>query len=154
MFEELKLMGNLNKSLRLPIYGRAGLWIPRWLGEIYSRLFLSFEAELFTFSQAKESLEMEEGKLSVAFSKLHSRRILTVFERSRPRVYRLLEPSDLSYWPPRRSRTLRVLDRRGICRSYSKVSDRPQRGSASGLLPSMVLLRGGPLPSIATSTSW
>ena len=69
------------------------MWIPRWLGEIYSSLFLSFETELFTFAQAEESLGVDSGKLNVAFSKLHSERILTIFKRSRPRVYRLLDPS-------------------------------------------------------------
>lgn len=70
------------------------MWIPRWLGEIYSRLYHSFETELFTFTQAEKALDMDSGKLSVAFSKLHSERILTVFRRSRPRDYRLLEPSE------------------------------------------------------------
>lgn len=70
------------------------MWIPRWLGEIYSRLFQMFEAEIFTFAQAEEALGVETGKLRVAFSKLHSERILTVFRRSRPRDYRLLEPSE------------------------------------------------------------
>jgi len=70
------------------------VWIPRWLGEIYSLLYRSFEAELFTFTQAGKALNIDPGKLSVAFSKLHSERILTVFRRSRPRAYRLLDPSE------------------------------------------------------------
>ncbi len=70
------------------------MWIPRWLGEIYSLLYRSFEAELFTFTQARKALNIDPGKLSVAFSKLHSERILTVFRRSRPRAYRLLDPSE------------------------------------------------------------
>jgi predicted nucleotidyltransferase len=69
------------------------MWIPMWLGEIYSKLFISFETELFTLSQAEEALEIDGGKLSVAFSKLHSKRVLTIFRRSKPRVYRLLDPS-------------------------------------------------------------
>lgn len=39
-------------------------------------------------------MDADAGKLAVAFSKLHSERILTIFKRSRPRVYRLLDPSD------------------------------------------------------------
>ncbi len=70
------------------------MWIPRWLGEIYSQLYHSFESELFTFTQAEEALVIDPGKLSVAFSKLHSERILTVFRRSRPRAYRLIDPSE------------------------------------------------------------
>jgi len=70
------------------------VWIPKWLGEIYSRLHFRLEAELFTFTEAKKALDIEAGKLNVAFSKLHSERILTVFRRSRPRAYRLLDPSE------------------------------------------------------------
>jgi len=73
------------------------MWIPKWLGEIYSRLFVHFELELFTFNQAKSILSMSEGKLSVAFSKLHSRRLMTIFERSVPRVYRLMDPEFLAF---------------------------------------------------------
>ncbi len=73
------------------------MWIPKWLGEIYSKLFVAFEHELFTFNQAKSLLSMSENKLSVAFSKLHSRRLITIFERSVPRVYRLMGPQFLVY---------------------------------------------------------
>jgi len=73
------------------------MWIPRWLGEIYARLFLTFETELFTVSQAKEVLNLPVGRLNVAFSQLHSKRILTIFKRSRPRVYRLLDPIDFIF---------------------------------------------------------
>jgi len=68
------------------------LWIPRWLGEIYSRLFMEFESELFTLSQAVEALGIDKDRLTVALSKLHSKRLLTIFERSRPRIYRVLDP--------------------------------------------------------------
>ena len=69
------------------------MWIPKWLGEIYSGLFLSFETEAFTAPQAREALTIDSGKLAVAFSKLHSKRILTTFKSNRPRTYRLLDPS-------------------------------------------------------------
>lgn len=72
----------------------ASVWIPKWLGDIYSKLFVGFGKGLFAFSQAEEFLDVDAGKLAVAFSKLHSERILTVFERSRPRVYRLLDPDN------------------------------------------------------------
>jgi predicted nucleotidyltransferase len=68
------------------------MWIPKWLGEIYSQLFLKFESELFTFSEAREFLKIDENRLSVAFSKLHKRRILIVFNDKRPRLYRLIDP--------------------------------------------------------------
>ena len=56
------------------------MWIPRWLGEIYARLFLTFETELFTVSQAREVLNLPVGRLNAAFSQLHSKRILTIFK--------------------------------------------------------------------------
>lgn len=68
------------------------MWIATWLGEIYSRLFLKFENELFTFREALDFLKMDENKLSVAFSKLHENRILLVFHKKRPRQYRLINP--------------------------------------------------------------
>ena len=71
------------------------MWIPRWLAEIYSRLYLSFEDSLFGFEEARTALDGEEGRLRVAFSKLHTARALTVFRRSRPRAYRLLDPVHL-----------------------------------------------------------
>lgn len=68
------------------------VWIPTWLGETYSRLYMRFKSELFTFQEAKDFLSFNENKLAVAFSKLHSHRILLVFEAGRPRSYRLLDP--------------------------------------------------------------
>lgn len=70
------------------------MWIPSWLGETYSKLYTKFEGELFTFQEAKEFLSFNENKLAVAFSKLHSNRILLIFEAARPRLYRLLDPQN------------------------------------------------------------
>lgn len=70
------------------------MWIPAWLGEIYARLSQRFGTEVFTLREAQDVLGMNEGKLNVAFSKLHSVRILTLFERGRPRAYRLISPAD------------------------------------------------------------
>lgn len=70
------------------------MWIPRWLGEYYSRLFAHFEGELFTFQQARQLLSVSETKLSVAFSKLHSKRILLIFHTGKPRQYRLIDPEN------------------------------------------------------------
>lgn len=71
------------------------MWIARWLAEIYSKLYLSFEGSLFTFEHAREALDTDAGRLNVAFSKLHSARVLTIFRRTRPRAYRLLGPANL-----------------------------------------------------------
>ncbi len=70
------------------------MWVPRWLGECYSKLFARFGQELFTFQQARELLFVGETKLAVAFSKLHSKRVLLVFGHGKPRLYRLLDPEN------------------------------------------------------------
>lgn len=69
------------------------VWVARWLAEIYSKLHLAFGESLFTFEQAMGALDTDAGRLNVAFSKLHSGRILTIFRRTRPRAYRLLGPT-------------------------------------------------------------
>lgn len=70
------------------------MWIPKWLGESYSKLLTRFGQELFTFQQAKEFLSVNETKLAVTFNKLHSKRILLIFDRGKPRLYRLLNPEN------------------------------------------------------------
>jgi len=37
---------------------------------------------------------MKENKLAVAFSKLHSKRVLLIFEHRKPRLYRLMKPEN------------------------------------------------------------
>lgn len=73
------------------------MWISKWLGECYSKLYLEFGLELFTFSEARKLLLLSENKLSVAFSKLHSKRILHIFDRGKPRLYRLLDPENFLF---------------------------------------------------------
>jgi len=70
------------------------MWIPKWLGEAYSKLFNEFGLERFTFQDARSFLGFDENKLAVVFSKLHSRRILLIFDVCRPRLYRLLNPEN------------------------------------------------------------
>jgi len=70
------------------------MWIPRWLGECYSKLFTHFRQEAFTFQQASELLSLNENRLAVAFSKLHSKRILLIIDQRRPRLYRVLDPEN------------------------------------------------------------
>jgi len=70
------------------------MWVPRWLGECYSRLFTHFEQETFTFQQARELLSADKNKLAVAFSKLHSKRILLILDHGKPRRYRVLDPEN------------------------------------------------------------
>lgn len=70
------------------------MWVPRWLGECYSKLFTHFRLEPFTFQQARELLCTSENRLAVAFSKLHSKRILMIIDRGKPRLYRVLDPEN------------------------------------------------------------
>jgi len=73
------------------------MWVSRWLGECYSKLYVRFGGELFTFSEAGEFLSFDRNRLSVAFSRLHSKRLLLVFERGRPRLYRLLDAENFLF---------------------------------------------------------
>lgn len=73
------------------------MWVPKWLGECYSRLYVKFRSNLFTFNDARKLLSINENRLSVAFSKLHSKRFILVFNRSRPRLYRLLDPENMVF---------------------------------------------------------
>lgn len=71
------------------------MWIPSWLGETYSRLYLELGCELFTFKEALSLLGVDENRLSVAFSRLHKHRVLLVFKAGKPRLYRLIDPRGL-----------------------------------------------------------
>ncbi len=68
------------------------MWIPAWLGEIYARLYIRFWEEPFTFQEAKSHLYIDQNKLAVAFSKLHTQRVLLILDSGRPRQYRLMNP--------------------------------------------------------------
>jgi len=70
------------------------MWIPTWLGQAYSKLYTRFGEETFTFQEARDFLSFNENKLAVVFSKLHSHRILLIFETGKPRLYRLLDPQN------------------------------------------------------------
>jgi predicted nucleotidyltransferase len=58
---------------------------------------MKFGLELFTFSEAREYLSFDENRLYVAFSKLHSKRILHIFNRGKPRLYRVLDPENFLF---------------------------------------------------------
>ncbi|MFB0562923.1 MAG: nucleotidyltransferase domain-containing protein [Candidatus Lokiarchaeia archaeon] len=68
------------------------LWIPKWLGEAYSKLYGEYRTELFTFEDASKLLKIPKNRLAVCFSKLHKKGILLIFAREKPRKYRLLDP--------------------------------------------------------------
>jgi len=54
------------------------MWVPRWLGEVYSRLYYSFGLDLFTFRDALSVSGVSSSRLMVVFSRLHSCLLLTV----------------------------------------------------------------------------
>lgn len=68
------------------------MWIPRWLGETYSKLYAEFGIEPFTFESAKSILNKSNAWINVAFSKLHKFRILYIYDKTRPRLYRVVKP--------------------------------------------------------------
>jgi len=70
------------------------MWLPRWVGEIYARLFARFGTELFMFQEAVEVLGVPDNRVAVGFSRLHACRALMVFAATRPRRYRLLRPEN------------------------------------------------------------
>jgi len=110
------------------------VWIPRWLGETYARLYLEFGLETFTFSEAVKVLGKSEEWINVAFSRLHRHRLLYLFERSRPRLYRVVSPEAM------------VLVLSGKVRSIDKV--RQERYLQLILDASLHLMRSYRLTSI------
>ena len=68
------------------------MWVPRWLGESYAKLYAEFDLGLFRFSDAVRVLELSESMAKAVVSGLHRHGLLTIFERRRPRIYRLISP--------------------------------------------------------------
>ena len=68
------------------------MWLPRWAGEIYSRLYYHFGLNIFKFKDALEALGISDNKLNMAFTYLRRAGALTIFDRGRPRMYRLMNP--------------------------------------------------------------
>lgn len=68
------------------------MWLPRWLGEVYSKLYAAFDLEPFKFDEAKALLKSDKSWLNVAFSRLHSKRVLYIHAKLRPRLYRVIRP--------------------------------------------------------------
>ncbi|MEM3678164.1 MAG: nucleotidyltransferase domain-containing protein [Candidatus Bathyarchaeia archaeon] len=69
------------------------MWIPRWIGEPYARLYGEFQLRVFRFEDALKVLSASNaGMAKAVFSRLHKESLLAVFKRSRPRLYRLMDP--------------------------------------------------------------
>ncbi|MEM2909455.1 MAG: nucleotidyltransferase domain-containing protein [Nitrososphaerota archaeon] len=68
------------------------MWIPRWLGEGYARLYSSFSRGIFTFDDVCKRLGLSSSRAHIFLSALRKSGALIDFRRGRPRLYRLLEP--------------------------------------------------------------
>ncbi len=64
------------------------------MGEAYSKLFVELGIELFKLDDVKRVLGVSDSRARVLVSHLHKRGVLLVFERKRPRLYRLLSPEN------------------------------------------------------------
>jgi len=69
------------------------MWIPKWLGEPYAMLYEEFGLETFKFKDALKILQSNNVEMvKVILSKLHKELLLMIFEKSKPRLYRLMDP--------------------------------------------------------------
>lgn len=74
------------------------MWIPAWLWRSYSRLYLGFADETFSFSEAKGLLSVDEVRARVVLSRLRRAGYIVVFEKKgRVRRYRTIDPSLLAF---------------------------------------------------------
>jgi len=70
------------------------MWLPRWLGGSYAKLYTCFMLDPFDFNQACGVLKSDEQKVRLVLSRLRRAGYLTVFSKvGRKRIYRLLDPS-------------------------------------------------------------
>jgi len=74
----------------------AEMWLQRWLGDCYCRLYARFGRGLFTAAEAAELLKLERPRVHVAFSKLHAAGALLVYAKTRTRLYRVMDPRSLA----------------------------------------------------------
>ncbi|MEM3382231.1 MAG: nucleotidyltransferase domain-containing protein [Candidatus Bathyarchaeia archaeon] len=68
------------------------MWLPRWVGEAYAILYESFRLQTFRFKDALGVLSTNPEMVKAILSKLHKESLLAIFERGRPRLYRLMDP--------------------------------------------------------------
>src|SRR2546427_5101131 len=67
----------------------------RWLGGAYCTLYSEFGRDAFSLQGARRVLNLKESNLHTAFSLLHRHGAVIIFDRGRPRTYRLLDPRSL-----------------------------------------------------------
>lgn len=71
-------------------------WLPRWLGEAFSTIYLRHGEELLSFRDALNALQMNEQRVLLVLSQLRRRGYIHVFEREgRSKRYRAVEPNTL-----------------------------------------------------------
>lgn len=71
-------------------------WLPNWLGEAFSSIYLRHGQELFSFRDALNALRMNEQRVLLTLSQLRRRGYIHVFEREgRSKRYRAVEPNTL-----------------------------------------------------------
>lgn len=69
------------------------MWIPRWVGEPYARLYEEFRLNTFRFKDVLEVLSTSNVEMAKAvLGRLRKESLLMTFTRSRPRLYRLMDP--------------------------------------------------------------
>ncbi|MEM4246612.1 MAG: nucleotidyltransferase domain-containing protein [Candidatus Bathyarchaeia archaeon] len=68
------------------------MWIPRWVGEPYAILYEKFRSETFRFKDALKALSVSPEMAKAVLSRLHRESLLAIFDRGRPRLYRLMDP--------------------------------------------------------------
>ncbi|MCS7364688.1 MAG: nucleotidyltransferase domain-containing protein [archaeon GB-1867-035] len=95
------------------------MWIPRWLGEAYAKLYVEFGCSPFKFRDAMSVLSLNENRVKVILSKLHTKGILTLFDRGRPRIYRLISPENFLLLASGKVRKIEVRQERYVPLIYA-----------------------------------
>jgi len=90
------------------------VWIPRWLGEAYSRLYVELGTDTFRLADVVDVLGVSDSRARVIVHHLHRRGVLTVFERGRPRLYRLLSPENFVLLASGRVRRIQIPQERYV----------------------------------------
>jgi predicted nucleotidyltransferase len=69
------------------------MWVPRWIGEPYAMLYEEFKLETFRLKDVLRVIPTNNvNMVKVILSRLHKEALLMIFERSKPRLYRLIDP--------------------------------------------------------------
>lgn len=104
------------------------MWVPAWLGQFYSKIYLNYGSEPFTIEKLKEELNLEGQNLRVLLSRLHKAGYI---ERRGRGVYSALDPMmivlgvvDDSWMSRIRQREYIPLIRRFVSEFFKKYNGR------------------------------